>query len=796
MQISFNWLKEYLDFDLSVDEFVKKITFAGIEVENVVDTSLFIKDVIVGEIVEKIPHPNADKLSLCSVFDGENEFSVVCGANNCRVGLKSVFAPVGTNLGKFKIKKAKIRGENSFGMLCSEKELGISKEHLGIMELPCDVKTGTKISDLGYGDIIVEVEVTPNRPDLLGMIGLARDIGAILNLPYKKPPKGEIRYSKKRVRDEFSLSNLTPESCNRFTLAKISDVTVGKSPEWLKNRLKSIGVNSVNNIVDVTNFALMECGQPLHAFDYDKISGRKIFVRFAKKGESFLALNGKTYSLDKNDMVVADEQKILSLAGVIGGQSSCIDENTKNILLETACFEYAPIHRSSHKYKIFTDSSYRFERGLSPEIVDTAAIRALELIQDLAGGKTSIGFLDSYPQKQKRDIVSLRLARVEKVLNIKIARKVIINYLEALDLELIQQKDDNLTFKIPYFRGDITREIDLIEEIIRLYGYNNVKSNLKVQSITNKRLFKTKRIVEDFLVSRGFYQALNTSFVPFDQVDLIDIEQNDGDRNFVEIINPLGQDYSCLRTTLLPQLLKNASYNLNHGRQNIRLFELNKVYYNKEDGFASEPWKVCMVASGTRENIFWDSPPKELNLFDMKGIVQNLFAKIDLANLYTFKKSTENFYRTDNCLDIYIKKNKVGSFGAMNQKVLDNFNIKRAVFAFNLDLSLILNLVNSQKIIFRKFSKLPSIKRDLSILLSQEHSAEIIIKEIKKSSKYVKNVILFDQYQGEGVQKDNRSLTFSIEFSKSGQTLTDDLTNLVFDKILKQLEKKFSATLR
>ncbi len=792
MKISLKWLKQFVEFDLSVEEFTDKITFAGIEVEEVIDSLATIKDIVVAKVIKAEQHPNADRLRVCTVFDGVAEYQVVCGAPNCRQGMLSAFAPVGSVIGEFKIKKAKLRGVESCGMLCSGKELCLNSDHSGIMELEQDAPLGKPLSELGYGDVVVDVEITPNRPDLLGMVGIARDVAAILGKPYTQPQSGGVSLTPGALPCDIKLINKEPDACPRFTLTQIDDLSVSSDmPSWMATALDANGMNKVNDLVGVTNYLLLEQGQPMHAYDLDKIEGGVVEVRFARQGESLEALNGKTYQLRSSDLVVADAVKILGIAGVIGGKSSAVDLNTKNILLEVANFSYPCVHKTSHFHKIFTDASYRYERGLSPKAIDFVLPRTAKMMAEVGKGNLQKEYADTKPQPAEDKVVGVRLSRVKRLLNVDIAQKSIISYLTALDLELVGQEQDLLSFRVPYFRQDIYREIDLIEEIIRLHGYNNVPSSGQKQVIGDSLKRQLKRKTEDFLVLQGFYQALNTSFVSE--------EQKTGlaeDKLAVELTNPLGAEMAQLRKELIPQLLKNMEYNLNKGQEAVKLFELNKVYFAREDGFADEPLQLAMVACGKADNLHWSVPERDYDIYDLKGVLEDYLAILGIED-YSFSYAAGQVLFDSTCdLELKVKGQQVALLGRVDRAIAKSFGIKKEVFALIFDFEKAFSLLAQKLFEFTALQKFPSVKRDLSIIVPQEHSYDSIKSKIKSSSKFLQTVRLYDKYTGKGIEVGKRSLTFALDFFSSEKTLTDDMAGKEFERIVKAMQSEFGAKLR
>ncbi len=792
MKISLRWLKQFVDFDLTIEDFTDKITFAGIEVEEVIDSLTTIKDIVVAKVLKAKAHPNADRLQLCTVFDGKQEHQVVCGAPNCKAGMVCAFAPVGATIGDFKIKKAKLRGVESCGMLCSGKELQLNSDHSGIMELDANAELGIPLAQLGYGDVVVDVEITPNRPDLLGMVGIARDVAAILGKPYRTPKTAEQTFTAGLLPCGVQLINNEPEACPRFTLTQIDDVSVStQMPDWMVSALDANGVNKVNDLVGVTNYLLLEQGQPMHAYDLDKIEGGVVEVRFARKGESLEALNGKTYQLRDTDLVVADAVKVLGIAGVIGGKSSAVSLSTKNILLEVANFAYPFVHKTSHHHKIFTDASYRYERGLSAKALDYTVPRAAQMMAQVGKGKLESVYADSNPQTIADKVVTVRLSRVKRVLNVDIDPDKIIGYLTALDLELVGQEPDLLSFRVPYFRQDIYREIDLIEEIIRLHGFNNVPSTAERKPIGDRQKRQIKRSSEDFLVLQGFYQAMNTSFVSWEQTCATAEEKKS-----VELTNPLGADMAFLRKELIPQLLKNVEFNLNKGQDAVKLFELNKVYFEREDGFAHEPLQLALVACGKAERLHWSEPERDYDVYDLKGLLEDYLAVLGIKD-YRFSCSQKQVLFDAACsLCLSVKGQTVASLGRVERSIAKRFGVKKEVFALIFDFEKALSLLDKKDFQFASPQKYPSVKRDLSIIAARKHGYEDLVAKMKSSSKFLQSVRLYDQYRGKGIDDDKRSLTFALEFFSSEKTLTDDKVGQEFEKIVAAMQKEFGAKLR
>jgi phenylalanyl-tRNA synthetase beta chain len=801
MQISVKWLKEYIDIDLGQMELEDKLTFAGIEVESVQVIGEDIRTVVVAEILKAEPVEGSDHLSHCVINTGTEQLDVVCGAPNCRAGLKVAFAPIGTKIGDIVLKKVKLRGVDSYGMICSERELGISEDHSGIIELPADAQLGISIVDfLNLADTIIEVEITPNRADLLGMIGIARDLSALLQKPLHLPAKPTLPQHEP-IEKYLKLDNLEPERCPRYLARLIRNVTIKESPDWLKRHLIAIGSRPINNVVDVTNFVMFEMGHPLHAFDYNMLQENRIVVRRAEQNETFPALDGKEYNLTTDDLVIADGKKPGALAGVIGGRNSHITETTKDIVLEAACFDYATIRRTSNRYHIFTDSSYRFERNLSAEKAEEVSARAAQLILEVAGGELCSGVLDSYPNPKSSWVVSLRPERVRNLLAITIDNSMIIFYLQALGLTFIREEKGALLFEVPDYRKDLTREIDLVEEIIRLYGYNPKEEKPKRPAIMDWDRFYLHRKLKDFFVSVGFFEVLNTSFSDPEFLSKLRIPEMDYRSNMVKILNPQAGNASIMRSTLIPHLIKNAVYNINHGEENIKFFELNKIFHQKKDGFAFESYRVSGFITGQSHPVHWKDKTSSFDFYDLKGIVEDLLSLLHI-NETSLQASIEPFYASDNGIDVWKGEICLGSFGKLDPKILADFDLevtdfKQDAWIFDFNLDDLLKAMPSSVQNYVEIAKYPTVQRDLSFLIAQSIPMGLVIQEIRQTNKeLLKAVELFDVYEGKQFPEGLHSVSLNLMIGSDEKTLTDETVDLIVKKIIDNLKTKFQIEMR
>ncbi len=794
MNISYKWLKQYLEIDLSREELTDKLTFSGIEVEAIHQTNELLDKIIIAKIVKKENHPGSDHLSVCTVFDGNQELQVVCGAPNCAENQHIAFAPVGTQIGDLLIKKAKLRGVESFGMICSEKELGLSENHEGILILDETSPIGEKLSGyLDANDTIYEVEITPNRPDLLGMIGIARDLSAQLNLKLKLP---ECKPLIKNLKNHYSIEIQEPELCTRYIANVIKGVKILESPAWLKESLSAAGIKPINNLVDITNFIMMEWGHPLHAFDSDKLDGDKIIVRKAHKGEIFSALDHNDYLLTGDELVIADSQKALALAGIIGGTNSHITNETVNILLEAASFNPGKIRKTSYRMKIFTDSSYRFERGMSDQTTEIVSMRAVDMILNLCGGELVQSMLDVYPNPKELKTIALRPSRIKQLLTLSLDNNTIINYLKGLGLDFIKADHEALHFQIPSQRIDLEREIDLIEEIIRLHGYNSIESKPEAVQITNKESLGLRRDLQDYLVTQGFYEVLNVSFSDPAYLEMLSVPDEDKRRQTVNIMNPQGATSSILRSSLLPGLIKNALYNYNYGQKNFKLFELNKVFTRQTERLASENWQVCGVLSGLNSPVYWKHKAHIVDFYDVKGIVEMIFNLFPLRK-FKLQPSIEPYFLPNASADVYIGKIKIASFGMLDPKILLKFDFEEDMMAFDINIDLCITNKISQGLIYEDIPKVPSVSRDISFTISNEILIKDVIDSIIQTNpKLINQVIPFDEFKGKQIEKGFRSISLNILLISETKSLTDETINSLICTIVEKLKGKYQIEMR
>lgn len=799
MKISLNWLKEYVDLEgISPEEVVDKLTISGLEVEDVEYRGRLFDNFVVGYVKDRQKHPNADKLSLCVVSTGKEEFNVVCGAPNVAAGQKIAFAMVGAVVpeGGFKITRAKIRGEVSMGMICSEKELGLSDDHSGIMVLDESLEPGTPLAKaLGLDDVIMEIGVTPNRPDALSHIGVARDLAAIFDRDLKYPDL-LLNESDAAVTDEAKVIVENTSSCPRYTARVIKGVTVQESPAWLKSRLRSIGLRPINNMVDITNFILHEMGQPLHAFDMDLLKDKTIVVKDAGEGEAFTTLDSKGRKLAKSDLVICDAEKPVAVAGVMGGENSEVTAETKNILLESAYFNPSAIRKTAKRLQLSTDASYRFERGTDPSITSYAAARAAQLMAELGGGSVLRGEIDVYPNEIERRCVDLRFSRITRVLGFAVEKTQVQRILERLGMKVIGEKADNFEVMVPTYRPDIEREIDLIEEVARIYGYDKIPAVEKI-SVTlggKKDEAEFQDRLRNAAVALGFNEIISNSLLPGETAAMVGKP--------IDMLNPQSADMASLRTSLLQGALMAVQKNLNVGEKDMTIFEIGSVFNAKGreiksfDDF-SESKKMMMLITGRANSTNWYAKERHFDYYDMKGFVSSLLSKIYLDNVLN-----DSYYLSENLIFEYWYARtwgdkEVGRGGLVRKEILRKFDIQQDVFYFEFDLES-LSLATPKQKRYTELLKYPKVVRDCAFVLEKTIPGSEIVSAIYASSEkgLLKNVEIFDLFESNSLGDNRKSLAFSLEFYDESRTLKDEEVDRDFNRIVDAIKNKFNAEFR
>ena len=797
MNVTLNWLKTYIDFEFSAGELADRLTMLGIEVEAVKQLGTGLEGVVVGKVNTVGPHPNADKLVLCQVDVGEaEELQIVCGAPNAREGMLAPVATIGATLPiGLTIKSAKLRGEVSQGMLCSEKELGLSEDAAGLMELHTDISPGTSlVAALGLDDVMFELEITPNRPDCLSLIGVAREVRAETGNPLKLPPI-DLKESETDIQDLTSVTIDVPDLCPRYAARVIQGVKVGESPAWLQQRLEAVGVGVINNIVDVTNFVLMEYGQPLHAFDYHKLAENRIVVRRAAEGERLTTLDEVDRELTSDMLVIADAEKPVALAGIMGGYDSEITETTCDVLLESAYFNPSSIRATAKTLGMSTEASYRFERGADPGAVLAALDRAAKLIAELAGGTVCKAVIDVYPGQQPLTEIKLRPDRVNFVLGTELEGVEIAQILSRLGFG-VEASGDGYRVTVPTFRSDITREIDLIEEIARVYGYDNIPTTLPKGDIPipapNPKV-EVRRRIKRFLLAAGMMEAVNYSFCDPNCFEKIRLPSDSPLRRTLQLRNPLSPEMSVLRTTLIPGLLENTQHNRNHQINTIALFETGSVFV--QHGNQKEPERIAGVLAGQLGDGVYGNLYREPDFFDIKGLVEGVLEVCGITEYTLQKTDTPTFHPGRNAA-VLLEEAQVGTFGEAHPEVLENYDLPYKAYLFEFDLEALVRATVFAKR-FEPISIYPKVERDLAIVVDKGVLSEMPVELIYTAGgEWVESVRLFDVYEGEQVPEGKKSLAYAIVYHSAAETLTDKAVNALHERVVEHLHQKLGAELR
>jgi phenylalanyl-tRNA synthetase beta chain len=821
MKISYNWIKEYVNIDMQPDEVARILTDTGLEVEA---TEKFesvkggLKGVVIGEVKTCHKHPDADKLSVTTVDIGnERLLPIVCGAPNVAAGQKVVVATVGTTLysgeNAFEIKKSKIRGEISEGMICAEDELGLGDSHEGIMVLPDDAEVGTPASNYFQieEDVVFEIGLTPNRTDAMSHIGVARDLVAALNL--QQPIDQDLLKLILPCTDSFKPDNISrpvaviiedEKACPRYAGVTVSGVEVKESPEWLRNRLLAIGLRPINNLVDISNYVLHETGHPNHFFDADKISGDKVIVKKLPKGTKFITLDEEERELTGEDLMICDAEKGMCMAGVFGGVDSGVTAGTKNIFIESAYFDPRTIRKTARYHGLNTDSSFRFERGANPNAVLYALKLAAILVKRIAGGTISSEIVDVYPNPIKKKMVKLQFKNVDRLIGQVIPRDKIKDILVWLGMEPHCETDEGLLVDIPTFKADVTREADVIEEILRIYGYNNIqipsqlRSSLShIQKPDNEQL---QNIISDYLAANGFYEIMNNSLTKSSyagKLEFLDAEKD------VRILNPLSTDLNVMRQILVTSGLETIVYNLKRKNLNLKLFEFGNVYSVDKDKAGSDPLEkyrqsrqLVIFATGSVNRESWYHQNREADFYYIKSIVLNILQRLNLdEQLFKTEPASNHVFETG--LKMNIGNDHVLGFGVMNKKLLQHFEIKQPVFMACIQWDLILKAMKQHAIFYAPVPKYPEARRDLALVVDKGIQFETLKKLAFETEKnLLKDVNLFDVYEGEKIGRGKKSYALSFIIRDDRKTLTDKVIDKIMNKIQKTFEEKANAVLR
>ena len=820
MNISYNWLKDYLQFDLTPKETADALTSIGLEtgaVDEIQTVKGGLEGLIIGEVLTCEQHPNSDHLHLTTVDigDGGEPLKIVCGAPNVAAGQKVVVATIGTKLyagdEEFTIKRSKIRGEESFGMLCAEDEIGIGTSHDGIIVLPAEAKIGTPAKEYYNvkSDYVLEVDITPNRVDAASHYGVARDLAAFLQqngkpLQLTKPSVDGFSIDKKDGGIDLLVENA--EACPRYTGLTVRGITIKESPDWLKNKLLVIGLRPINNVVDITNFILHETGHPMHAFDASKITGGKVIVRTLPEKTPFVTLDGENRELSANDLMICNADGGMCIAGVFGGLDSGVAETTTDLFLEVAYFNPTWVRKTARRHGLSTDSSFRFERGADPNDSIYVLKRAALLIKELAGGEIEGEIRDFYPNHIEKPSVELSFEKVNSLIGKEIDKSTVKSILNSLEIDIENETDTTLSLRVPTYRVDVLRDVDVIEDILRIYGYNNVeisdslKANLSYQTPTDRKHAK-QTLISEQLTASGFSEIMNNSLT---RKSYYENNESFPFSRCVTLLNPLSNDLSVMRQTLLFGGLESIAYNRNRRNNDLRFYEFGNCYYfdaeNKREDKPlaeySEASHLALWICGKRNAKNWAAPETESSVFELKAFVENIFARMGLSEGAIISENIQNdIFST--AVNIRTRARNIATYGIVHKKWLKTFDIDTDVFFAEINWDALLKETSKQKVEFADIAKYPSVKRDLALLIDKKTAfAEIEQIARKSEKKLLKEVSLFDVYEGKNLPEGKKSYAVNFVLQDEEKTLNDKQIDDVMRKIQSNLERELGAQLR
>ena len=811
MKFTLSWLNQFIATDgLSAAQLADRLTMLGLEVDSLTPLFADLEAVVTARVKTVDKHPDADALTVCTVDAGGAEpIQVVCGAPNVRPGMVTAIALPGVRLPDgTKIKKSKMRGVVSAGMLCSARELGLSTDHRGLIELDGQLATGMPLVDaLSLRDTVIEVDLTPNRADCASVRGIAREVGGFVQAALKPLVATVTPLTGRDTGFEVLIEE--PDLCPRYTARKLTNVSIGPSPLWLQQRLHAVGMRPINVIVDITNYVMLESGQPLHAFDFDTLRGPRIVVRLPWANETSLTtLDGSVRQLDPEMLLICDAERPVAVAGVMGGLDTEITDATTTILLESACFNPISIRRTARKLGIPSEASYRFERGVDRNLADSALERAVNLIVELTGAQSDPDGIDVYPGKTEPLRLRLRTERVCNLLGMELSRDEIGQYLQRIEFQVKPLDESTLEVEVPSFRVDVEREVDLVEEVARLVGYNTIPASqpaIRMESPERDPLRALRRQVAQVMTAQGFFEAINYSFIAEAHLASCRLAEDDPRRKVTRLRNPLSEELGVMRSLLLPGLLDNVRRNINFQRPDIRLFETGKIFLQHQEGAQPEErLHLCAVISGHR---YADAEPlyfaaQQADFFDIKGAAANLLASLRVAgagttSIFGFEPQQAQPY-CDPAVAAVIRDGErvIGSLGKVHPETLKAFSIKQPVYFLEMDLDLLLDVERKPQQ-FTALPRYPAVRRDISLVVPDAVPAGDLLRAIQsQQQKYLESVEIFDVYQGEPIQENHKSVAFSVTYRSATATLDDQSVDTVHDKIVNALMTEFNAHYR
>jgi phenylalanyl-tRNA synthetase beta chain len=799
MKLSLNWLKDFVEIEHPPADLADMLTMAGLEVEGLEHRGHNLETIAVSRILDILPHPNADRLALCKLDVGNKEVSVVCGAPNIEKGMIVPLALPGTALPDgTKIKESTIRGEVSYGMLLAEDEMALTDDHTGIMVLPDNLTPGEPVTaSMDLEDWIFEIGITPNRIDCASVIGIAREIGACTKKPVTMPDIS-FEVSDKRIDDLAEVHILDPDGCPRYSAGLAEAVTIGPSPFWMRYRLHTSGIRAINNVVDITNYVLLELGQPLHAFDYYELADRKIVVKLARYGDVFTTLDGQDRDLNNETLMICDGQRQVAVAGIMGGLNSEITESTSTVLIESAFFNPTSIRRSSKWLSLATEASYRFERGIDVEGTAFALKRSLALIASLAGGKIAKGIIDCYPKPWSAPEITLRVNRANAFLGTTIEKQEIADHLAFLNMEVTDTGENLLSVKPPAFRLDVTREADLFEEIARLVGYDAIPVTLPLIKPTQEEQpeLALRDQCKALLAGVGFTEVVTYSFVSAESADVLGAPEQSELRAFVRLLNPLTQDQAVMRTSLIPGLLSTVRLNTVRGQTDLRIFEWGKAYIQRNEELPHEKNVLAALVTGLSTRKTWLENPREFNFYDIKGVAESILEDLGVPEPDYTRTGPKEGFDPHEFARISSSGTEIGALGKVAKETLAGYELERSVYILELDIDAILPLVTWVKQ-FTPLAKYPAVRRDISVIVGRTFESAALMKIIKGMGKgLIESVDIFDVYEGKQIDPSEKALAVRISYRSNKRTLTDDEVNTIHEGVIGEIRRQTGGRLR
>ncbi len=799
MKVPLSWLKEFLVFELSVQEIAEKLTLLGIEVEAIEGLSLSFEGVVVGQVLSTIRHPNADRLQVAQVTDGSQEYQVVCGAANCRPGLIVAFARIGASLTDgekkvWKIKKSKIRDVESQGMLCSACELGLPGDSEGILELSTDLRLGSDLASL-YVDPVFDISLTPNLGHCLSILGIARELGAALGIKAKRPDFCIQKTEGPSIHKEIVVAIKNPELCSRYALRAVKNIKVAPSPHWVVKKLEACGIRSINNVVDVSNLVMLEVGQPLHIFDADKIAGDTINVSAQTSFSSLTTLDKQDRQIAPHALMICDEEKPLAFAGIMGGLSSSVSSSTKNVLIEAAIFNPSSIRKTARSLDLKSDSSYRFERGVDPNGLPLALDRACFLIQELAGGEIIQGMIDTQEQESPSKEIVCRVSRVNSLLGIQLSLSEMVSLLERLEMQVKVRGQEEMHVTVPTYRTDVQIEVDLIEEMARIFGYNNLPKKspcYRASSILDTPLYLFEKEAHKYLLQEGFQECITCDLMSPTLTHLTR-EKGLSEDAVISVLHPRSFDQSVLRTSLLPGLLQVVKLNANHQVNDISAFEIGKIHFKESTDF-KEPSCVGIILTGKKSPLHWDEKPKNVDFFDLKGCAENLLKGLGIKE-YAFEPSHLHTLHPGRQAQIKIGKQTIGVIGEVHPEILTHMALDQTVLFGEINLQDMFTYRKKDK----KYQKLPSFpgsQRDWTLTLRYDVPIQKVFEAIRSSKPHIlEHYALVDLFTGEKLGQDRKNATLRFIYRDQEKTLSFETVEAEHTKLVNAVTLKLNESL-